>query len=143
MTRLERYHLLCYFGGGKPIPYYQVIQIGTLYISDPSTQIRYDIHITKRSKGKAFYQWEFERMFNCALRDGLIKRVPNAQTESMRREKFYIIEKQDYDYQITEKGDECLRLEQMARSGAVGYYKYFDRQVDSKYQDNIKLPDER
>lgn len=142
MTRLERYHLLCYFGGGKPIPYYQVIQIGTLYISDPSQKVRYDIHITKRKQGQAYYQWEFERMFRCGLKDGLIKRMDNDNTNSMRREKVYLIEEQDFDYQITEKGDECLRNEQIARAGATGYYKYFDRQVDSKYQDNIRAPED-
>lgn len=34
--------------------------------------------------------------------------------------------KQD-SYMITERGDECLRLEQIARDGDYTYYKFFDR----------------
>lgn len=127
MTRLERYHFLCYFGGGNPIPWAQVIQIGTLYIADPTTKIRYDIRITKRKGGKVFYQWEFQRMLSDGLRNGLVKKVENAYTKAMRLQPAYLIEEQDYDYQITEKGDECLRAEQMARAGDTGYYKYFKR----------------
>lgn len=139
MTRLERYHLLSYFGSGKPIPYFQVIQIGTLYIANPMTKVRHDIRITKRKKGRAFFQWEFQRMFNEALKKGLIKRVENDRIKKMRLDESYVITPEDWDYQITKKGDSCLRNEQIERSGDPFYYKGFDRTADNKYADNIRL----
>lgn len=139
MSRLERFHFLSYFGSGLAIPYFQAIQIGTLYISNPTTQVRYDIRITKRNKGQAYYQWEFERMFNKALADGLIKRVENARIKAMKLEEFFLIEKEDYDYQITEKGDACLRAEQIQRDGDYSFYKNFDRTLDGAAKINPGL----
>lgn len=139
MTRLERFHLLSYFGSGKAIPYFQTIQIGTLYISNPITKVRYDIHITKKKDGKRFYQWEFERMFNSALIDGLIQKVDNERTKALRLQDAYLIEKEDYDYKISEKGDSCLRDEQIERAGDYSFYKNFDRSLDSAAKINPGL----
>ena len=139
MTRLERFHLLCYFGSGKAIPWVQAIQIGTLYIADPQTKVHNDIHITKKINGKAYYQIEFIRMFHEGLRCGLIKRVENDNIRALRLQDSYLIEEQDWDYQITAKGDECLRYEQIQRDGDYSFYKGFDRTLDSAAKINPGL----
>jgi hypothetical protein len=141
ISRLERFHLLCYFGSGQTIPWSQVIQIGTLYIANPTTKVRYDIRITKKINGKKYYQWEMERMLSCGLRDGLIRRVDNATTRATRLNKAYLIEPQDFDYQITEKGRECIGNEQIERAGDYSWYGKggFDGTIDSAAKINPNL----
>jgi hypothetical protein len=34
-----------------------------------------------------------------------------------------------FNYKITSKGDECLRMEQIARDGDYSYYKYYNRKA--------------
>ena len=66
-------------------------------------------------------QTEFERLFKRALENSLVRRVYKAAHWK------------DDNYIIAERGEECLRDEQIARGGDVEYYKKYDRSVHGKY----------
>jgi hypothetical protein len=142
MTRLERFHLLSYFGSGQAVPYSQVIQIGSLYLANPTTKVRYDIRITKKEGGKAYYQWEMERMLKKALEDNLVMRVDNERTKALRLLPEYQISSFDWSYQITPRGRECLGNEQIQRAGDYSWYNAnsgFKGTIDSAAKINPNL----
>jgi hypothetical protein len=138
MRRIERYNFLSIFGGGKPIDYVSLIQIGTLHFANP--QNRKDIYIGSStfSNAKTFQQ-VFERILYEAIEYGLVKRVENYRTRQLRLQPTYQISKEDWDYQITQRGDECLRIEQIERAGDYSFYKKFDRTLDSAAKINPTL----
>jgi hypothetical protein len=70
----------------------------------------------------------FEKLFTRALEYGLLVRLGQASNTK------------DDNYQITAKGDECLRGEQMSRAGDPSYYKYFDRSIDGAFGLNHYAP---
>jgi hypothetical protein len=138
MKRIERYYFLSIFGGGKPIDYVSLIQIGTLHFANPAN--RKDIWIGSKtfSNAKTFQQ-VFEYMLHEALEYGLVRRVENEKIRLIRLQPEYQISPMDWDYQITNRGDECLRNEQIERAGDVFYYKNFDRTLDSAKKINPGL----
>ena len=138
MKRIERYYFLSIFGGGKPIDYISLIQIGTLHFANP--QNRKDIYIGSKTFSDAkTYQQVFEQMLHEALEYELVKRVENDRIRLLRLQPEYQISPMDWDYQITKRGDECLRNEQIERAGDVSYYKLFERTSDSAKQINPGL----
>ena len=121
MTRLERYNFLCLFGDNRPHNWYNIIFLS--------------VHAMKK------HQKIIEGYIKKFLEDGLIKRVDNPEVINDRLKKQYVISPDMFLYQITSKGDECLRNEQAIRTGDNFYYKGFDRDPkNNKYADNIRLP---
>lgn len=121
MTRIQRYKFLQIFGDAKPHNWFEVIFLGCQHL-----KIR---------------QVDFEpKIFKKALADGLIRQVDTDKTILRKsqalehKEGIFIISQwQDFDYQITELGDECLRNEQIARDGDYTYYKKFDRTLHGQW----------
>jgi hypothetical protein len=107
MTRLERYNLLCIFGDGRAHTYVNVIFLGVGSMKIP--------------------QYKFEKILSRALEYGLVKRVDSVDSVALRTRKQYVIDPACFDFQITSKGDEILRLEQIERKGDYNWYKNFDR----------------
>lgn len=141
MTRLERYYFLGILGGGQPVDYVSLIQIGTLHFANPAN--RKDIYVGSKSFTHAkSYQQAFECILKKAFEDGLVKRVESAKTKALRLDKAYLIEPADFNYQITAKGRECLGNEQMARSGDASWYNAqygFDGTLDKAAKINPNL----
>lgn len=113
MRRLDRFKLLQLFGDGKDISYFSAVYLG--------------VHYFKVSQTK------FEKLLRQSLEDGLIKLVETPEIIKLKKSEDYIIIKEMYNYQLTPRGDECLRCEQISRAGDVSYYKYFDRSVNGKH----------
>ena len=67
------------------------------------------------------HQNKFEKLFKSALENGLVRRVYKAA------------QCKDDQYIIAERGEECLREEQIARGGNYEYYKKYDRSVHGQY----------
>jgi hypothetical protein len=138
MTRLERYYFLGILGGGRPIDYISLVQIGTLHLANP--QNVKDIWPGSKTFTKVkTYQAAFERMLKEALENDLVMRVENAKIKALRLEPEYQISKFDWSYQISPKGDECLRNEQIERAGDYNYYKNFGRTTESAKKINPNL----
>jgi len=123
MTRLERYNFLCVFGDNKPHDWYNVIFLS--------------VHSMKK------HQKTIEGYLKKFLEDGLIKRVDSPEVVNDRRKDKYIISSDMFLYQLTKRGDELLRNEQMARGGDNWYYKGFSRKPENKYADNVSMPKKR
>ena len=139
MTRLEQYHFLCCLGNGLTIPWKQLIELGSAYMANPQLKVRYDIRITKRQNGKSYYSWEVERMLKDALENGLVKQIEPDGIRQRKLQNSYVITPQEYSYKISPKGDECLRMEQIARAGDYSFYHNFDGTVDSAKKINPEL----
>lgn len=133
MTRLERYYFLGILGGGQPIDYVSLVQIGTLHLANP--QNVKDIWPGSRTFNKVkTYQAAFEKMLQEALEYDLVMRVDNIKTKALRLQPTYQISPMDWSYQITKKGRECLGNEQIARAGDYSWYNKngFDGTIGSE-----------
>jgi hypothetical protein len=120
LTRIRQYQILAIFGSGQPRSW-----VNTIWLGVGSMQIP---------------QWEFEKLLNRCMEYGLIKRIDSVDSAKLRQFNEYVISAPSYDFQITEKGDQCLRNEQISRGGDSFYYKGFDRTASDKYADNIRMP---
>lgn len=112
-----RFRFLSIFGDGQQHPWVEVIQLGQYYV-DPKNVVSHRV-VTRHLKR--------------ALEDGLISRLDNDRTKLERLNGFYVLEPREFDYKITEKGDACIRAEQIARGGDYRYYKYYDRSVHGSW----------
>lgn len=109
VSREKRFKLLQLFGDGKEHNWYQTIFLGVQYLK--------------------VHQYVFEKMLKYLLENSLIVRIENDDVRKSRLENSYVITEKEFSYQITPKGDECLRFEQIKRDGDYDYYKNFDRSV--------------
>jgi hypothetical protein len=141
LTRIKRYQVLAIFGDNKPHDWFNVMFLGVNFIKDCTHS-----NAKGHNKNCGVHQKNVECWVKKCLADGLIKQVEPEKIKVIKQETFttgigYVIGWEEYDYQLTPKGDECLRNEQMARGGDSFYYKGFDRDPkNDKYADNIRLP---
>jgi hypothetical protein len=137
MRRIQRYHTLSTLGDLKPHPYVQVISVGTLHISNPVN--RTEIWGSERIPRNKYSNTVFELWIKKCIGDDLIKRVENDTIKKIRLQPEYQIAPEDYDLQLTQKGRDCLAMEQIQRSGDYRFYKNFDGTVDSAKKINPGL----
>ena len=116
MKRIERFKFLQVFGDGKPHNWFEVVFLGVQFLK--------------------VHQSYFEKVFKTALAYDLIRRVPTAAVyqmlDKMEKSKSGIVlgpSWMDYEYQISPRGDACLREEQILRGGEHSYYDQFDRSL--------------
>jgi hypothetical protein len=81
----------------------------------------------------------FESWIKELVNNGLVKFVETDKTRWLRMQPEYQIAKQDYDLQLTERGRDCLAMEQIARNGDYSYYKNFQGTIDSAKKINPGL----
>lgn len=140
LTRIKRYQILAIFGDGKPHDWFNVMFLGV-------NSIKNCTHANAKGHNKncGIHQKTLEVWLKKCLVDGLIKQVETKKIKIIKSDSSnvgigYTIGWEEYDYQITPKGDECLRGEQIARGGDSYFYKGFDRTPSNKYADNVSLP---
>ena len=121
MKPIQRYKFLQIFGDALPHSWFEVIFLGCQHLKMKQTLFE-------------------PRIFKQALADGLIRRQDNKETLLIKSQLeqhttgvFLGADWKQYDYIITDKGDECLRNEQIKRDGDYSYYKNYDRTVHGKY----------
>jgi hypothetical protein len=137
MKRIHRYNLLSLFGDMKPKQYFLALQLATLHFANPLN--RSSLWDNERIAKNVYMSEEIEKMFKHLLEDGLIKRVETEAIKQTRTKDTYLISLREYDLQLTEKGRECLGMEQIARSGDYSFYKKFDGTLDSAKKINPGL----
>jgi|SRR5665213_1032577 len=137
MRRIQRYHTLSTLGDLKAHPYVQVIHVGTLHVSNPLN--RSEIWGSERIPKTMYATDLFESWIKKLVNDDLIKFVETNKIRQARLQPEYQIALQDYDLQLTEKGRDCLVMEQIARDGDYSYYKNFTGTVESAKKINPGL----
>lgn len=137
MRRIQRYNLLSLFGDMKPKQYIIALQLATLHFANPLN--RSSLWGSEKIARNAYMSEEIEKMFKQLLEDGLIKRVETEAIKHIRTKDTYLISLREYDLQITERGRECLGVEQIARDGSYDYYKNFQGTLDSAAKINPDL----
>ena len=137
MKRIHRYNLLSLFGDLKPKNYFIALQLATLHFANPLN--RSSLWGSERLAKNAYMSEKIEGMFKQLLEDGLIKRVETEAIKQSRTKDTYLISLREYDLQLTERGEECLRFEQIARSGDYNYYKNFKGTLNSAKAINPNL----
>lgn len=137
MRRIQRYHLLSVLGDLQPHPYNQVIIIGSLHLANPAN--RAEIWPGEKLNNSQYYSNVFEEMLEKLMEDGLVKRVETARIKQLRLLYSYQIDPRDWDLQLTEKGRDCLAMEQIAREGDYNYYKNFSGTLESAKKINPGL----
>jgi len=137
MKRIHRYNLISLFGDLKPKNYIIALQLATLHFANPLN--RASLWGSERLAKNAYMTDVIEKMFKQLLEDGLIQRVETAAIKHSRTRDTYLISLREYDLQITDKGRDCLSMEQIARSGDYSYYKKFDGTLDSAKKINPGL----
>jgi hypothetical protein len=137
MRRIQRYHILSVLGDLKAHPYDQVIMIGSLHFANPIN--RSELWPGEKLSSNQYYSNVFESMLKKLMEDGLIKRVENDRIRQLRLSNSYQISPRDWDLQLTDKGQDCLRNEQMERAGDYDYYKNFQGTLDSAKKINPGL----
>ena len=152
MKRVQRFHVLSVFGDMKPHNYNDAVMIGSLHIANPTN--RMEIWPGQKISKKTYYSVVFENFLKDCFMGGLLKLVDNERTKKIRLNQCghrshptedgkiciaYQISPRDYDIQITEKGRECLGMEQIARDGDYSFYKKFDGTTDSAKKINPGL----
>jgi hypothetical protein len=80
-----------------------------------------------------------EMMLKRLLEDELIKMVETEAIKQSKTKDTYLISLREYDLQLTERGRECLGMEQIARDGDYSFYKKYDGSLDSAKQINPGL----
>ncbi len=142
MRRIQRFHALSVFGDMKPHDYDTAVRIGSLHISNPAN--RMEIWPGQKIRRNMYASDVFEGMIKQLMQDGLLKRVENERIKQIRLQGCkhqthpspdglciaYQISHRDWDLQLTERGRECLGMEQIARDGDYGFYKNFDGSID-------------
>jgi hypothetical protein len=126
MSRLEKFEFIKLFGDGKPHTWYNIQALNSLHFKNVFHQQLDHLNVDQYLKEM--------------MRNGLIERVDTPEITKCRGEQSYALTRNMYDYIITNKGDNLLRGEQMAREGNAFYYKGFNRTPDDHYADNIRLP---
>lgn len=137
MRRIQRYHTLSVLGDLKTHPYVQVIHVGTLHISNPVNHSQ--IWGSERIPKSKYNTDVFEGWIKELVNDDLIKFVETEKIKQVRLMPEYQIALQDYDLQLTEKGRDCLVMEQIARDGDYSYYKNFTGTIESAKKINPGL----
>ena len=137
MKRIKRFNLLSLFGDLKPKSYDISLQLATLHFANPLN--RSTIWGSERIAKDTYMSVEIEKMFKKLLEDGLIKRVENDRIKRIRLADSYQVSPRDWDLQITQKGEDCLRGEQIARAGDYSYYHNFKGTIDSAKKINPGL----
>jgi hypothetical protein len=137
MKRIHRYNLLSLFGDLKSKQYIIALQLATLHFANPLN--RASLWGSERLAKDAYMSEKIEKMFKQLLEDGLIKRVETEAIKHTKTKDTYLISIREYDLQITDKGSDCLRMEQIARDGSYDYYKKFDGTLDSAKKINPGL----
>ena len=137
MRRIQRFHVLSVFGDMKPHNYNDAIMIGSLHISNPAN--RMEIWPGQKISKNIYASQVFEAMVKKLMEDGLLKRVETNEIRMARLNKEYMIDARDWNIQITEKGRDCLGMEQIARSGDYSFYKNFDGTTGSAAKINPGL----
>ena len=137
MKRIHRYNLLSLFGDMKQKSYVLALQLATLHFANPLN--RSSLWGSERLSKNAYMSEEIERMFKRLLEDGLIQRIETEAIKQSRTKDTYLISLREYDLQLTEKGRECLGMEQIERSGDYNFYKKYDGTLDSAKRINPGL----
>jgi hypothetical protein len=127
LTRQDRFSLLQLFADGKAHTWWETINLRVRFLK--------------------VHQFKFEALFQKSIEDGLIRREENPLTLALRNHKptdgcivAYLVEKEDWNYIITEKGDNAFREEKIKRDGDTWFYKNYDRSVDGKFGVNKYAP---
>ena len=129
MRRIQRYHVLAVLGDLKAHPFDQVMIVGSLHISNPAN--RMEIWPGQKIAKNKYSSDVFYSMLKKLMDDGLVQRVENDRIRQIRLNDSYQISPRDWDLQLTEKGRDCLAMEQIARDGDYSYYKNFKGTLDS------------
>lgn len=151
MRRIQRYHVLSVFGDMKPHNYADAVMIGSLHISNPVN--RMEIWPGQKIQKNKYVSQVFEGMLKELMDDGLLQLVENERTRKARLQTCrhethpdpegmcvtWQISPRDRDIQLTQKGRDCLGMEQIARSGDYSFYKNFDGTTDSAKKINPGL----
>lgn len=151
MRRIQRYHVLCVLGDLKPHPFDQVMVIGSLHISNPLN--RAEFWASQKIGRNKYGSDVFYSFLKKLMDDDLIMRVENERTKKIRLQScnhkthpdpygpcfVYQVSIRDYDLQLTEKGRDCLAMEQIARDGDYSYYKNFQGTIESAKKINPGL----
>jgi hypothetical protein len=137
MKRIHRYNLLSLFGDLKSKPYIIALQLATLHFANRLN--RASLWGSERLARNVYMSEEIEKMFKQLLADELIKQVETEAIKHTKTKNTYLISLREYDLQITERGEDCLRMEQIARDGSYDYYKKFDGTLDSAKKINPNL----
>lgn len=109
MKREVRFKFVSLFGDGQPHP--------------PMEQIRFASVLFKVSLVEA------QKLIFKGLHEGLIQWQDTDRIRKIRSTGDYVIPWFFHDLVISKKGDECLRMEQIARGGDYSYYKNYDRSI--------------
>lgn len=104
-----RFKFVSLFGDGQPHP--------------PMEQIRFSAVLFKVPLRQA------EKIILNGLRDGFIEWAETDRIRNIKASGDYVIPWFYYNLIISKKGDECLRMEQIARGGDYSYYKNYDRSI--------------
>jgi hypothetical protein len=121
----------------KPKQYFLALQLATLHFANPLN--RSSIWGSERLAKNVYMTDVIENMFKSLLEDGLIQRVETEAIKHSRTKDTYLISLREYDLQITERGRECLGMEQIARDGDYSFYKKYDGSLDSAKKINPGL----
>jgi len=118
MTRKERFKLLQLFGDRKSHTWFNIIFLGVNHL-------------------KVKQSYFEDKIFVKAMQDGLIRRIENKYTTGTRAYPSkdgigYALTWKQFDYILTDRGDECLREELLAREES-DFTRNFDRSVSGKY----------
>lgn len=152
MRRIQRYHVLSVFGDMKPHNYADAVMIGSLHISNPAN--RMEIWPGQTIAKNKYVSQVFEDMLKQLIADGLLQLVENERTKMIRLQSCghkshptedgrmcvaWTISPREKSIQLTQKGRDCLGMEQIARSGDYSFYKNFDGTTDSAKKINPGL----
>jgi hypothetical protein len=121
----------------KPKQYIIALQLATLHFANPIN--RSSLWGSDRLAKNAYMSEEIEKMFKQLLEDGLIQRIETEAIKHSKTKDTYLISLREYDLQLTEKGKDCLAMEQMARAGNPDWYKKYDGTLDSAKKINPTL----
>jgi len=140
MKRIKRFHLLSLFGDMQSKLYDHAVALLTLHFANPTN--RSEIWGNEKLPRNSYFSTEIEKLLNQVLEDGLIKRIETEKIKQLRLQETYQISPRDYELQITNKGRECLGMEQVARQGDYSWYgaNYgFDGTLDKAAKINPNL----
>jgi hypothetical protein len=127
LSRQDRFSLLQLFADGKAHTWWETINLGVRFLK--------------------VHQYTFEAMLQQAMNDELIRREDSPTSLALRNQKpadgcivAYLVEKQDWNYILTAKGDKAFREEKIIRDGDTWFYNNYDRSLDGKFGVNKYAP---
>lgn len=109
MKRELRFKFVSLFGDGQPHPPMEQIRLASVLF-----------HTTLIEAQQIIFR---------GLREGFIEWRDTDRIRNIKSSGDYVIPWFYHDLVISKKGDECLRMEQIARGGDYSYYKNYDRSV--------------